>query len=79
MNEIVLTPAAIPADIEQRIRNALERHAEVEANRIRVSVHDGGKVSIEGDVDNWEERRIVERAAWSTPGVRVVEDHLRIS
>ncbi len=78
-NEIALMPIALPADVEQRIHNALKRHAEVEANRIRVSVHDGGTVSIEGDVDNWEERRMVERAAWSTPGVRMVEDHLRIT
>ena len=78
-NEITLTPSAFPSDVEQRIRNALKRHAEVEASRIRVAVRDGGTVSIEGDVDNWKERRMVERAAWSTPGVRVVEDHLRIS
>jgi osmotically-inducible protein OsmY len=77
-NTIALTPAAQPADIEERIRNALKRQAEVEASRIRVSVLDGGRVSIEGDVDNWEERRAVERAAWSAPGVRMVEDHLRI-
>lgn len=78
-NEIALTPTAAPVDIEERIRNALKRQAEIEAGRIRVSVRDGGTVSIEGDVDNWEERRAVERAAWSTPGVRMVEDHLRIS
>lgn len=78
-NAIALTPAAIPADVEERIRNALRRQAEIEAARIRVVVDDGGTVSIEGDVDNWEERRAVERAAWSTPGVRMVEDHLRIS
>jgi osmotically-inducible protein OsmY len=78
-NDITLAPVAQPADIEERIRNALKRQAEVEASRIRVSVHEGGRVSIEGDVDNWKERRAVERAAWSAPGVRVVEDHLRIS
>lgn len=78
-NAIALTPAAIPADVEERIRNALRRQAEIEAARIRIVVDDGGTVSIEGDVDNWEERRAVERAAWSTPGVRMVEDHLRIS
>jgi osmotically-inducible protein OsmY len=78
-NAIALAPAAMPADIEQRIRGALRRRAEIEAGRIRVSVGDGGTVSIEGDVDNWEERRAVERAVWSTPGVRMVEDHLRIS
>lgn len=78
-NDITLIPLAQPADIEQRIRSALKRQAEIEASRIRVSVLDNGRVSIEGEVDNWEERRAVERAAWSAPGVRMVEDHLRIS
>ncbi|MFC5525370.1 BON domain-containing protein [Rhodanobacter ginsengisoli] len=78
-NDIALTPAVQSADIVERINNALKRQAEVEASRIRVFVRDGGRVSIEGEVDNWEERRAVERAAWSAPGVRMVEDHLRIS
>lgn len=30
-NAIALTPAAIPADVEERIRNALRRQAEIEA------------------------------------------------
>lgn len=78
VNDISLTPAAQPADIKQRILGALKRHAEVEASHIRVTVRDGGAVSLEGDVDNWDEREAVQRAAWSTPGVRAVEDHLRI-
>ncbi len=78
-NDIALTPVVQSADIVERINNALKRQAEVEASRIRVFVRDGDRVSIEGEVDNWEERRAVERAAWSAPGVRMVEDHLRIS
>ncbi len=77
-NSIDLVPAVQSADIKQRIVDALKRHAEVEADRILISVQAGGKVSLEGDVHNWDERRAVERAAWSAPGVRIVEDHLRI-
>ncbi|MBI2801139.1 MAG: BON domain-containing protein [Gammaproteobacteria bacterium] len=79
MNDITLTPTVLPSDVKQRIADALKRHAEVEAGRIQVSVLDGGKVSIAGDVDNWDERRAVARAVWSAPGVRAVEDHLRIT
>jgi osmotically-inducible protein OsmY len=77
INSISLVPTAQPRDIKQRIVDALKRHAEVEAGRIQVSVLDG-KVNIDGEVDNWDERRAVERAVWSTPGVRAVEDHLKI-
>ncbi len=78
INNINLVPAAQSTDIKQRIVEALKRHAEVEADRILISVQEGGRVSLEGDVHNWDERRAVERAAWSAPGVRIVEDHLRI-
>jgi osmotically-inducible protein OsmY len=50
----------------------------VEAARIRVSIDDG-RVELRGEVDDWGERIAVERAAWSVPGVRAVEDKLRIT
>jgi len=70
--------SGVIADIQQRITDALKRNAEVEANSIQVSVRDGGVISLEGEVESWDERRAVEHAAWSAPGVRMVEDHLRI-
>jgi osmotically-inducible protein OsmY len=79
MNDISLVLAAQPSDIKQHITNALKRHAEIEAGRIQVSIQDGGKVRIDGDVDNWDERRAVEQAVWSTPGVSGVDVHLRIT
>lgn len=77
-NEITLAPAAEAGDVRQRILEALQRHAEVEASRIRIDVGEGGRVRIEGEVDDWDERQAVERAVWSAPGVRSVEDHVRI-
>ncbi len=77
-NQVTLTPATRPADVKQRIADALKRHAEVEANQINIRVLDGGMVDIEGGVGNWDERQAVMRAAWSAPGVRAVTDHLRI-
>lgn len=81
INNVTLAPtaAAQPSEVKRRIVDALKRHAEVEADQIKVSVRDSGVVSLEGDVDNWDERDAIERAAWSAPGVRAVEDHLRIS
>jgi osmotically-inducible protein OsmY len=80
VNNITLAPdRAVQADdVKRRIGEALKRHAELEASRIRVAVKDSGVVSLEGEVNNWDERDAAERAAWCAPGVRAVEDHLRI-
>jgi osmotically-inducible protein OsmY len=78
INSVTLQPRASVVDVEDRIRSALKRHADVEAARIRVSIDDG-RVELRGEVDDWGERIAVERAAWSVPGVRAVEDKLRIT
>ena len=78
VNSIELKPNAQVGDVKQRILDALKRHAEVEANRIRVDVRNDGTVRIEGEVDNWDEQQAVERAVWSASGVRAVDDRLRI-
>jgi len=36
------------------------------------------KVVLRGDVRSWTEREQAERAAWSAPGVRDVEDELKV-
>ena len=78
MNDISLKQTAGAIDVKQHITNALKRHAEVEASRVKISVRDGGTVSLEGNVDNWDERQAVVRAAWSAAGVHAVDDRLRI-
>ena len=70
-------PMVKVSDIKSKIENALKRHAEVEAGAISVTVSDG-KVTLNGKVDSWDEKQAVETAAWSTPGVHAVEDHLRV-
>ena len=78
-NMIVIKPRINSVDVKSKIESALERHAEVEANAISVSVENGNKVVLEGTVDTWVERRAVEDAAWSVPGVAAVEDRLTIN
>lgn len=78
-NKITIKPHLNAMDVKDKIESALKRHAKVEAEAIRVSVHDGSKVVLEGKVDNWDERRAVENAAWSVAGVAAVEDRLTIS
>jgi hyperosmotically inducible protein len=79
VNKIVIKPKADPANVKSKIEAALQRHADVEAKAIRVTVKDGTTVVLEGKVDNWDERRAVEKAAWSAVGVTAVEDRLTIA
>jgi osmotically-inducible protein OsmY len=76
-NQIEITPRASGTDIKKRIEDALKRDAETEAQAIRVQVSDG-RVTLEGKVKAWSDRQAAERAAWSSPGVRMVEDRISI-
>jgi len=77
-NLIEVKPRIQPQNIKAKIMEALKRNAELEADSIRVTVKDD-KVTLEGTVKAWFERGIAERAAWSAPGVKSVEDRLSIS
>jgi len=77
-NSIIVKPQVNAANVKEKIEAALKRHAEVEANGIRISVKGGDHVVLEGKVGNWDERRAVENAAWSAPGVAAVDDRLSI-
>lgn len=76
-NLITITPKVNISGVENRIKNALQRSAAIEANDIAVRA-EGNKVILKGKVRSWAERREVERAVWSTPGVAEVEDDLLI-
>ena len=75
---IKLKPSVSPADIKRKIEEAFKRNAEIDANRIQVKSSDG-EVVLEGTVRSWAERQEAERVAWAAPGVKKVEDHIRIS
>jgi len=66
-----------PKVIRKTIEDALERRAQREAQRIEVRVEDA-KVTISGDVQNWAEETAILGAAAHAPGVRSVENELRI-
>jgi osmotically-inducible protein OsmY len=76
-NLIEIKPHLAASDVRQKIMNALKRNAEVDADNIRVVV-DNDKVILEGTVKARYERNLAERAAWSAPGVKDVEDRLSI-
>ncbi len=76
-NLIAIKAHVQASDIKKKIEDALKRSAEVEANAIRVVVTDSS-VRLEGKVHDWREREIVEKAAWSVPGVMTVDDRMTV-
>jgi osmotically-inducible protein OsmY len=77
-NLIVVKPKVKAADIEKRISEALQRHAELDARQIRVSTQNG-TVELHGQVHSLHEKKIAERAAASAPGIVSVENKLVVA
>lgn len=77
-NHIAVEAPSVAEDaLHATIKQALERHVEREADRINVNVQ-GDTVVLSGHVASWRERRAVLGVAKGTPGVRHIDDQLRI-
>lgn len=78
-NFVSVKPKAVSSyEVTQKIKDALRRSAEVDANQISVEAANG-KVTLTGKVRSHAERRDAEYAAWAAPGVTAVEDHITIA
>ncbi|MBM7502972.1 BON domain-containing protein [Agromyces aurantiacus] len=64
-------------DTAERIRRALVRHAIIDANHVDVQA-DGTTVRLTGFVSSYLERAQAEEAAWASPHVEHVENHLAV-
>lgn len=76
-NLIKVRPKITPAEIESRIREALRRNADLDAQHIRVEL-DRGRAILSGLVQSWAEREEAERCTWSARGVSSVENHVEV-
>ena len=77
-NLIAVRPHPVStAAVAQRIKDALRRNAELDAERITVEANDG-RVTLRGQVRSWVERHDAEHAAWGAPGVSHVEDRITV-
>ena len=74
-NMITLTARPSAADAEQRIKNALTRNAQLDAKTIDATVS-GNKVTLTGTVRSWAEKQQASRAAWASPHVTDVDNHI---
>lgn len=77
-NNIQISPPISSTDVSNRIAQAFERNADLEAEKIHVQ-SDGTRVILTGSVSSWTKRYMAETAAWSAPGVAQVEDKLMIA
>jgi osmotically-inducible protein OsmY len=75
-NRLQVRPMSEPDAVGASIREALNRRAVREADRIRLRVADGGQVIVEGIVQSAEERYAVLGAIRGTGGVQAIEDRL---
>jgi osmotically-inducible protein OsmY len=66
-----------PGRVKSLIEDVLERRADREAKRIRVSV-DEGDVTLTGAVKSWDEKKAILGAVGHAPGVKLIHDHLFI-
>lgn len=76
-NWITVKPKTDTTVIKENIRKALERSADLEADKIDIEVS-GRKVILRGTARTWNERVEIERAVSNAPGVAEIDDHLVI-
>jgi osmotically-inducible protein OsmY len=77
-NQITIKPSkADPKAIRKLIEDALERRAEREAEQIGVAIEDE-TVTLSGKVNSWLEKDAIVGVIGHAPGVRMVNDKLRI-
>jgi len=68
----------VPAALNDTIRHALQRSADIDAGKISVETS-GSIVTLRGRAHSWNERNEIERMVWCAPGITEVEDELVVA
>jgi len=79
VNSVAVKTRVQATDVKKKIEDALRRRIESEVKGIRVTVEEGGEVTLDGVVDDWNEHQVIETAAWSAPGVIAVHNRLSVT
>jgi len=77
VNRLQVQAGAQPDEVMNKIRAALERSADIEAENITVAT-DGDKIILTGRVHTWHERELAESAAWAAPHVVAVHNMIAV-
>ncbi len=76
-NEISIKPQIVEAVVRADIEHAFERNARLDSRTIKVETKDN-RVVLRGTVHSWLEREEAQFAAFSSPGVIAVENHILV-
>ncbi|MGY2897295.1 BON domain-containing protein [Deinococcus sp. UYEF24] len=76
-NMITLRPQVTSADVHTRIEAAFKRSGDLEADRVQVEV-EGSKITLRGQLPNWNEIDAAGLAAWNAAGVTAVDNQIYI-
>ncbi|PRX54655.1 BON domain-containing protein [Flagellimonas meridianipacifica] len=77
VNQITIKQRVKPLDVQNKIINAFERAADIEAKGITVEV-EGSTVTLRGKVHSIKEKEDAEKAAYKAPGVISVVNKLKV-
>tara|TARA_R110002033_G_scaffold166331_1_gene204859 strand:+ start:85553 stop:86224 length:672 start_codon:yes stop_codon:yes gene_type:complete len=77
INNIAIKQDVKPIQVKQKIEEAFERSAEIDARSIIVSTQ-GHTVTLTGKVHSIKEKEDAEKAAYNSPGVFEVKNNLRV-
>jgi len=75
---VVTGPPPVVADLQMSIEKAFERNAKLDAKNVKLTTSKG-TVTLEGTVGSWAEHDAAVEVAWAAPGVRNVDDQLRVT
>ena len=78
IDNITIKPRVLTSDVQQKIKDALKRHADMEAGNVGITISNG-TVTLTGTVESMEEMDRIEAAAWTAPGVSRVIDNLLVN
>jgi osmotically-inducible protein OsmY len=77
VNHIEVAARTVRRDVTRRIVQSLHRNADLDARHITVAVT-GDIVTLTGTVGSWSQREAAERGAGSAPGIRQVDNQIRV-
>lgn len=77
-SEIAIRSTSPKGDIRKSIQEAMHRLADIHCSQINVAVDEKGHVELKGHVVGWQAKNAVEDAAWMVPGVRAVDNQVRV-